>query len=107
MPYAASNIIDDLVTSQKMLSNLLKCFQDNHMKSDSDKCNLLASSWEETKMEIAYFKRRNSTCEKLLGVYFDNRLTFGHHISELCKKANNKLMHKQKLGNVLYFQKKS
>ena len=28
----------------------------------------------------------NGTCEKLLGVHFDNRLTFDYHISVLCKK---------------------
>ena len=29
----------------------------------------------------------NSKCEKLLGVKFDDKLTFDEHFSELCKKS--------------------
>ena len=41
----------------------------------------------------------NGTCEKLLGVHFDNRLTFDYHISVLCKKLVKKLMHQQESIN--------
>ena len=33
----------------------------------------------------------NSTCEKILGIYFDNKLNFEEHVSKLCKKASQKL----------------
>ena len=33
----------------------------------------------------------NSACEKILGVNFDNKLTFNSHITKLCKKAGQKL----------------
>ena len=33
----------------------------------------------------------NSNNEKILGVNFDNKLTFHDHVSELCKKASKKL----------------
>ena len=42
-------------------------------------------------MEIGDFKIENSAFEKLLGVHFDNRLTFDYHISGLCKKASKKI----------------
>ena len=42
-------------------------------------------------MELGNFKTDNSTCEKLLGVHFDNRLNFDYHISGLCKKAGKKI----------------
>ena len=32
-----------------------------------------------------------STCEKLLRVKTDYKLTFDNHVANLCKKANNKL----------------
>ena len=41
-------------------------------------------------METGDFKIGNSKCEKLLGVRFDNRLTFDYHISGLSKKASKK-----------------
>ena len=33
----------------------------------------------------------NSSEEKLLGVYIDSKLSFGHHVLKLCQKASNKL----------------
>ena len=33
----------------------------------------------------------NSTCEKLLGINFDQKLTFDDYIFELCKKASRKI----------------
>ena len=53
----------------------------------------IVRSCEKIKIELDDYKIENSTCEKLLGVHFDNRLTFDYHISELCKKASKKLMH--------------
>ena len=43
-------------------------------------------------MELGNFKTDNSTCEKLLGVHFDNTLNFDYHISGLCRKAGKKSM---------------
>ena len=88
-PYAVLDNIDDLISSlEKSSKDLLKWFDDNLMKSNSDKCHLLISSCEKIKMEIGHFKIENSTCEKLLGVTFDNRLTFDYHILGLCKKVS-------------------
>ena len=33
---------------------------------------------------------KNSGCEKLLGVKFDNNLTFEKHITDICRKASRK-----------------
>ena len=33
----------------------------------------------------------NATFEKVLGITSDNRLSFNHHISNICKTAGNKL----------------
>ena len=87
MPYAFSNNIDELIASlEKSSKDLRKWFHDNLMKSNPDKCHLLVSSRKKMKMEIGDFKIENSTVKKLLGVHFDNSLTFNYHISELCEK---------------------
>ena len=62
----------------------------NFIKSNPDKCHLLVSSCKKIKMEVGDFDIENSTCEKLLGVHFDNSVTFDYHMSELCKKASKK-----------------
>ena len=53
------------------------------MKSNANKCHLFVSSCKDIAMEIGDFKIENCTCEKLLGVHFDGRLTFHYHILEL------------------------
>ena len=91
-PYAVSDNKDDLISSLERSSiDFLKWFDDNLMKSNPDKCHLLVISCEKIKIEIGDFETENSKCEKLLGVHFDNRLTFDYHISGLCKKASKKI----------------
>ena len=34
---------------------------------------------------------RNASCEKILGVYFDNTLNVNIHVTKLCKKAGQRL----------------
>ena len=95
-PYAVSDNIDDLISSfERSSKDLLKWFDDNLIKSNPDKCYLLVSSCAKIKIEIGDFEIENSECEKILGVYFDNRLTFDYHISGLCKKASKKIIHYQ------------
>ena len=89
MSYAVSDNIDDLISSlEKSSKDPVKWFDGNLMKSNPDKCHLLLSSCEKIKLETGDFEIETSTCEKLLGVHFDNRLTFDYNISGLCKKAS-------------------
>ena len=105
-PYAVSDNIDYLISSlEKSSKGLLKWFDDNLMKSNPDKSHLLVSSCEKIKIDIGDFEIENRKCEKLLGVHFDNRLTFDYHISGLCKKASKKLMHYQESANTWTHQK--
>ena len=61
------------------------------MVATADKCHLLLSSAENRTIEIDEFTVKNSNCEKLLGVQFDDQLKFYYYIEKLCKNANRKL----------------
>ena len=61
------------------------------MKINADKCHLLVSTNNTVKIKIENFDITSSKSEKLLGVKFDNKLSFDGHISELGKKASTKI----------------
>ena len=91
-PFTSAKNIDDLIYSlEKASSSMLKWFKDNLFKGNPDKCHLLVSTNEKTKINIGEFSIESSDCEKLLGVKIDNKLTFDCHASDMCKKANRKI----------------
>ena len=58
----------------------------------SDKCKLLITNHsEDISINVGkeYIKSRASV--KLLGVKIDSNLTFNEHVSDICKKASQKL----------------
>ena len=66
-PFTSSNNIDDLIDSlEKASSSLFKWFKDNLFKGNPDKCHLLVSTNEKTKINIGELSIENSDCEKLL-----------------------------------------
>ena len=67
---------------------LFKCFTDNLLKGNPEKWHLLTNSTQEIQMNIGEIAISNSKCEKPLGIHFDNKLTFEHHVRSLCKKAS-------------------
>ena len=97
--YADDNttyIIDDTVEGvikslEEVSKKLFKWFDDNLMKSNADKCNLLVSTNETVKIQVGNYNIANSKCEKLLGINFDHNMNFDKHLSELCKKASRKI----------------
>ena len=91
-PYISANNINEAILSlEKTTDTLFKWFSDNAMKNNADKCHLLVSTNNAINIKIGNIDLTNSTCEKLLGVKFDYKLTFDDHISELCKKASRKI----------------
>ena len=52
---------------------------------------MIISSDHPTEIQVREWVIKNTTCEKLLGIKIDNKLTFDEQISGLCKKAANKL----------------
>ena len=72
-PYVIADNIDGVIKSLEEASEILfKWFNDNLMKINVDKCHLLVSTNNTTKI-------------------FDHKLSFDDHISELCKKVSRKI----------------
>ena len=91
-PYAIESSAEKLLqTLENETSTLLKWFQWNEMKSNNDKCHLLVINREEDIIKIGNEEITGSTTVKLLGVTIDNKLNFKEHITNICKKANQKL----------------
>ena len=88
MPYTSSNDVKSLEETSK---ELFKWFDKNLMKSNPDKCHLLLSTNNNGAIVIENFQIDNTKREKLLGIQFDNKLSFDYHLSEICKKASRKL----------------
>ena len=61
------------------------------MKGNTDKCHLIMSTNNTPELKVGDSLMKTSTCEKLLGVEIDYKLTFDNHVPNLCEKANNKL----------------
>ena len=77
------------------------------MKANSDKCHFICSSSVKTSIMIENEEIRNSSCEKLLGVFLDSKLTFQSHIDNICEKASQKLNAICRITPYMDFNKKS
>ena len=88
MPYATANDIDSLLVSLEEASkSLFTWFDNNLMKSNAGKCQLLVSSNEKVTIKIGSHEIANTNCEKLLDVHLDSCLSFDYHVSEICALA--------------------
>ena len=70
---------------------MFEWIENNLLKSNADKCHLLVSSSDAVNLRVSEYDIKNSECEKLLGVKFDNKLTFEKHITDICRKASKKI----------------
>ena len=91
-PYEFNSSIDEVIIK---LQNDSKClinwYESNYLKPNPDKWHLLLSEMgDDFIIKIGTEEISNSTEEKILGVYFDNKLNFNTH-KKLCKKASQKL----------------
>lgn len=76
---------------EEATSKLMQWFSDNYLKANVEKCHFLLTSPNNEKINIRDVILESSTHEKLLGITFDNKLTFNHHIIELGNNASRKL----------------
>ena len=91
-PYVIKNTITEVLQElEKISKNLFMWFTVSEMMANVDKWHLLLRSVEDHKIEVNGSPVKNSRCEKLLGVRFDDQLKFDFHIKKFCKNANRKL----------------
>ena len=92
--YVIADDINGVITSlEKASKALFEWFENNLLKSNANKCNLLVSSSDAVNLRVSEYDIKNSECEKLLGVKFDNKLTFEKHITDNYRKLVGKFMH--------------
>ena len=100
--YSSNIYLNKVLHDLKKISNtLFKWFNDNLLKANAEKSHLLTHSIQEIQINISEIAS-NSKCEKLLGIHFDNKLTFEPHVRSLCKKASQKL---HTFARIAYFLK--
>ena len=91
-PYVIADDINGAIASLEQTSKILfEWFENNLLKSNADKCRLLVNPSDAVNLRVSEYDIKNSECEKLLGVKFDNTLTFEKHITDICRKANRKI----------------
>ena len=81
---------------------LIDWYNNNYLKPNPDKWHLLLSDKDiNLNINVGDQCIHNDHCEKILGVNFDNNLTFDIHISKLCKKAGQKLHALSRISNFM------
>ena len=85
-----SDLHEVIFKHQNSSKTVFQWFADNQMKANPDKCNFVCSFNLKPSIMIGNQQIQNSACEKLLDVFFDNKLTFLSHIHNICKKAAHK-----------------
>ena len=82
-------------------------FEMNNMKFNTDKCHLLISGnkneymWTELNEDIVW----ESNDIELFGVTIDNNLRFDKNVSNICLKANKKLIALTRVANSFLLKK--
>ena len=90
--YTFSGSIDGVIYKLESHSRtLIEWYENNYLKPNPDKWHLILSEpGDSMKIMIGNEIISNSAYEKLLGVTFDNKLTFNIHINKLSKKGRAK-----------------
>ena len=89
-------------------NNAIQLFKNNHMKMNPDKCKLIIAGhkWEHVWANIEDTKIWENDSVQLLGVTIDSKLRFDDHLSEICRKAENKLSALTRIFKFLNFDKR-
>ena len=82
---------DLLETLENETSVILNLFRVNEMKSNDDKCHLIVCNQDNVSVTLGKETIKNSNSFEFLGIKIDVKLNFTEHVTDLCKKANQKL----------------
>ena len=102
-PYTVEETIDSLLnTLEKDTMTLIKWFRDNYLKLNADKCHLLVSNHnKDVSINVDEEIIECESSVKLLGITLDNKLNFNKHVSNLCKKASQKIHALARISNYM------
>ena len=91
-PFVIADNIDDLIKLLEGASTVsFQWFDNNLLKSNSDKCHLLINRNDNVTVHVGKCVTENSKCEKLLGVKLEWKKNSDDHISNVCKKGTGTL----------------
>ena len=107
-PYECKDTLEDVIESLERDSLvLLQWYANNYLEPNVGKYHLLLSDKDENwAIQVATKTIFNSTHEKLLGITFDNKLTFDAHVSKLCDTAGQKLHALARIFTFMSFEKR-
>ena len=77
--FVGNDLNEVIFQLQSASKTLFQWFDDNQVKANPDKCHFICGSNLKTSVMIENKKIHNSACEKLLGVFFNSKLTFQSH----------------------------
>ena len=88
-----NNLLDLKLTLEDAAVQSLDWFAVNLMKANPDKFQAMCISRQNYDLEINVHGTtvKSSECVKLLGVLIDRKLTFGDHVSVLCKRVGKQV----------------
>ena len=78
---------------EKAIQNMLDWFSDNILKSNVDKCHLIASSKVQVDIQISDTKVTSESRVKLLGIHIDNRFNFIIMLVSFVRRPIKNYMH--------------
>ena len=85
------NIQNLLQTLENETNLILDWFRKNEMKPNDDKCHLIVCHQEKLSVTLGNESIDSTDTVELLGITIDENLNFTEHVSDLCKRGNQKL----------------
>ena len=79
---------------------------DNYLTANPDKYHVLLSETSETQLIVENVPITSSSCEKLLEIKIDHKLSLEPHVELLCKKASQKLDAMAQMTSSLKFKQR-
>ena len=80
-------VYQTLILFRKTTKIFCPWFHNNHLISNAEKSYLIVSSKENLEIQVSSCSIRNKNSVKLFGIHILSK----YHLSQLCKKASNKL----------------